>query len=140
MSVMDVRVIPWWRKNISLKNCVQIILLSFIGETYLIVQKYHSRLVMLLQDWSHHYISFVVAIMNSWIVTMYQSALWKLICASCHSFPFLFRLPRTWIMSNSAGVSGKPRTLTLPVHLVHGPIFWWSHSYSNAFVTLYVLF
>ena len=42
--------------------------------------------VMLLQDWSHHYSSFIVVIIDSWIVTVYLSA-------KCHSFPFLFRLP-----------------------------------------------
>ena len=51
--------------------------------------------VMLLQYWSHHY-SFMIVIINSWIVTMYRSAPWKLI-SMCHSFHFLFRLPWTWV-------------------------------------------
>ena len=60
--------------------------------------------VMLLQDLSHHYRSF----MNWWIVTVYPSALWKLICSTCHGFHVLFRLPRTsFFMSNSVGDSRK---------------------------------
>ena len=44
--------------------------------------------VMFLQDWSHHKRSIVVVIINSWIITMYPSAPWKLICSTCQfSFP-----------------------------------------------------
>ena len=65
-----------------------------------------------------------------------KEALW-----SCHTFPFLFRLPWTWLfMSDSVGVSRKKqRTLTLPKHLVHAPSFYWSPSCSFTFVNLYVL-
>ena len=63
---------------------------------------------MLLQNWSHHYRSFMVVIMNLWIVTVYTSAPWKVICSTCHDIPFLFPLPCTWLfMSNLAGVSRK---------------------------------
>ena len=63
--------------------------------------------VMLLKDWHHHYISFMVVIMNSWIVTMYPIAPWKLLFYStCHIFHFLFILPWIWLsMINSADVS-----------------------------------
>ena len=78
--------------------------------------------VMLLQDWSHHYRSFIVVTMNSLIVNVFPSVPWKLICSTCQ-FSFLFRLSRTWLfMSNSACVSRKKqRALILPVHLVHAP-------------------
>ena len=39
---------------------------------------------------------------------MYPSALREPNCSTCHSFPFLFRLPRAWLfIGNSAGVSKK---------------------------------
>ena len=63
---------------------------------------------VMLQVWCHHYRSYVVVIMNSWVVTVYSFAPWKLICSTCHSFPLLFCLQRAWLfMSNSAGVSIK---------------------------------
>ena len=83
----------------------------------------------------------MVVIMNSWIVTMYPSAPWKLICSTCHSFPFLFRLPRTWLLWATRRVFlEKQRTLTLPMHLVHVPSFNWSLCKSLTFVNLYMLF
>ena len=39
--------------------------------------------VMLLQDWSHHFRNFMVVIMDSWIITLYPSSLWKLISSIC---------------------------------------------------------
>ena len=58
--------------------------------------------------WSHYHRSFMLVTMNSWIVTVYPFASWKLICSTYHSFPFFFRLPWTWIfMSNPVGVSRK---------------------------------
>ena len=61
---------------------------------------------MLLQNWSHHYRSFMTVIMHSWIVTVYPCAPWKLICSTYHSFPLLFRLPWNWhFMSISADAS-----------------------------------
>ena len=63
---------------------------------------------VMLQDWSYHYRSSMVINMNSWIFPVYSSAPSKLICSMCQRFPFLVRLPRTWLlMSNSAGVSRK---------------------------------
>ena len=63
---------------------------------------------MLLQDWSRQYRNFMVVILNSWIVTVYPFAPWKMTCSMCHSFSFLFLLHRTWrFMSNSTGVSRK---------------------------------
>ena len=44
---------------------------------------------MLLYDWSHHYISLTVVIMNSWIVTMHPSAAWGLIWSMCQIEVFL---------------------------------------------------
>ena len=75
--------------------------------------------VVLLQDWN-----FMVVIINSWIVTVCQSATWTLICSTCHNFPLLFRLPRTWLLWATQRVFvEKRRTLTQPVHPVHAPRF-----------------
>ena len=53
---------------------------------------------------------FMVVIMKPWIVMVFPSAPWKLICSRCHIFPFLFRLPLTWLfMSNTAGVYRKAK-------------------------------
>ena len=65
--------------------------------------------VMLLQNWSYmyHCRGFMVVIINLWTITVYPSAPWDLVCATC-PFTFLFRLPWTWLlMSNLAGVSRK---------------------------------
>ena len=81
--------------------------------------------VMLLHEWSHHYRSFMVVIMNSWIITVYQFATWAStnLFSVYNNFPLLFRLPWTWLfMSNSTNVSRK--AVTLPVQLVHVPSFF----------------
>ena len=85
--------------------------------------------IMLLRDWSHSYKSSMVVIMNSWIFVVFPSAPWKPICSTCHSFPILFRLPRTWLfMSNSVGVSKSRRRLPYRcMHLVHAPSFQVAH-------------
>ena len=63
--------------------------------------------VMLLHHWSYHYRNFMVLIMNSWIVTVYSSAPWKLICSTCHSF-FSFDYPGLdFFISNSASITRK---------------------------------
>ena len=64
------------------------------------------------------YKSYVVFIMNSWIVTVYPSATWELICLTCHNFPFLYP---GLCMSNLAGVSRKPRGRLPNRCLVHAP-------------------
>ena len=56
-------------------------------------------------------------------------------------FPFLFRLPWTWLfMNNSVGVSRKTKDAYPPGDLVHGPRFYWSPSCSFTFVASFVLF
>ena len=58
------------------------------------------------------------------------------ICSSCYSFPFLFRLPWTWLfMSNSVGASRTAED-TLLAHLVHAPSFYWSLNCSFTFVCI----
>ena len=48
----------------------------------------------------------MVVVMNTWIVTAYPSAPWKRVCSTCHSFPFLCRLPWPWLfMWHSPDVS-----------------------------------
>ena len=49
--------------------------------------------VMLLQNWTHHYKSFMVVIVKLWIVTVYPSASWEPICSPWHSFLFFFVYP-----------------------------------------------
>ena len=85
-----------------------------------------TGLVMLLQDWSHHYRSFIDVTMNSWIVTVYSSALLEPICPPCYIFSFLFRLLRTWLcMSNLAGVSSKKVRLPFQWTVSMLPDFSW---------------
>ena len=70
--------------------------LSVNMQTFCIVLDFLNMFIF-LQDWSHHYRSFMVIIMNSWILSVHPSASWKLICSTCHSFHFLLHLPWTWL-------------------------------------------
>ena len=84
---------------------------------------------------------FYVVIINSWILTVHPSAPWKLICSTCHSFPFLCLLSWTWLfMSNSAGVSRKAEE-SYPTG-ASGPCseFLMEFELLISFVTLFVLF
>ena len=66
----------------------------------------------------------MVVIMNSWVVVVYPSAPWEPICSPCHSFPFLFCLPRTWLLWATLWVFlEQQRTLTLLAHLFHALVF-----------------
>ena len=48
----------------------------------------------------------VVSLTYPWF--NFSSAPWESICSSCHNFPFLFRLPCTWLcMNSSVDVSRK---------------------------------
>ena len=69
---------------------------------------------MLPQDWSHNYRrSLMVVIMNLLIVTVHPAARWEPIYSTCHSLPFLFRLPWTWLFMNKwAAFSRKSRGST----------------------------
>ena len=85
--------------------------------------------VMTLQDWCHHYRSFMVVIKNSWIVTVYPSAPWKLIGQRVvvylssfvyHGLDFLWATRQMFLE--------KQRTLTLPLNLFH------AHSFNGVWV------
>ena len=87
---------------------------------------------MLLQDWSHHNRSFMVVIMNCWIVMLYPSAPWKLILFTMLEFPPLFSSTSdVTLYENSAGFSlEKQRMLTMllvfsRIWVVHLPLFLW---------------
>ena len=93
--------------------------------------------VILLQDWGRQYRCYVVVIMNMWIVKVCASTPWKPICPTCHSFPFPFHVPRTWLRQNTADV---PRKAAVAYNIsATGLYFYWSPSFSFNFVALYVL-
>ena len=57
-----------------------------------------------------------IVVMNLWIVTVYPSAPWKLICTTWHSFPFIFRLPALDVLRATRCVFLEmQRTHILPV-------------------------
>ena len=72
--------------------------------------------VMLLQDWSYHYRSFTIVTTNSWIVTVYRTAPWNLICSPCHGFPFpFFFLPSIWLFKSKGRLPYRCNLSMLPV-------------------------
>ena len=88
------------------------------------LQLCYSTRVMLLQNLSYRFRSFMVIIMNSWIVTVYPSAPWEPVCSMCHSFlsSFVYSgLDSLW--ATRRVFQEKQRTLTQPVHLVNDPNF-----------------
>ena len=94
--------------------------------------------VMLLQDWCHHFRSFMIVIMNSRIVTVYhlhmRTDLFNaLVFLSSFVYPgHDFLWATRWVFLE------RQRTLTLPVHVVHAPSFLVEFEFT--FVSLYVLF
>ena len=71
-----------------------------------------------------HIVKFIYILINSWIVTVYPSAPWKLICSLFHRFlsslvyhelDFLWATRRVFLETQ--------RMFKLPVHLVHAPSF-----------------
>ena len=88
--------------------------------------------------WSHHYRS------SEWSSLWTRgSLLCEPICSTCNSFPFLFRLPRTWhFISNSAVVSrkakdGYPSDAPGPCSHI---FFFAEFELLFAFVSLYMIF
>ena len=136
----------------SFHNAYVMPLLAVTTHTFSIVLDFWQlgiwNRVLLLQDWSHYYRSFIVVIMSSWIVTVYASASWKLICLTCHIFPILCRysidtqekLIFLWMNNFTRRVFlEKLGTPAPPVHLDHNPCFWLIAICSFTFVTLFVL-
>ena len=101
----EIRIISLW----SLISCVVFPFLLWFDRFWFVclcLYQFWWNRVILLQDRSHYDRSFMGVFMDWWTVTVYQSAQWKLICSTCHSYPFLFRLPCACLfMSNSADVS-----------------------------------
>ncbi len=71
---------------------------------------------------------------------VWPSQKWDMTCFLCHSFPSSFNTGHDIIWSTRRVFHEKQRTLTLPVHLVHTPSFWWSPGRSFIFSFLCVLF
>ena len=89
--------------------------------------------VMLSADWDHRYRNSMVVTMN-WLTNMVRpSQTWEMTCFPCHSFPSLFYTGHDIIWATWRVFHEKQRTLTLPVHLVHTPSFWWSPGRSFIF-------
>ena len=104
--------LQYLRKEFLYHNSYVMPELAAITQTFCVVLEFLQfdfwNTVILLQDWSYHCRSFMDVIMNSWIVMVYLSAPWKLICSTCHSLPFLFCLPwNILFIRNSAGVPRK---------------------------------
>ena len=96
--------------------------------------------VMLSSDWDHRSRNSMVATMNLLTNMVWPSQTWEMTCFLCHSFPSSFNTGHDIIWATRWVFHEKQRTLTLPVHLVHAPSFWWSLGRSFLFSFFYVYF
>ncbi len=104
------------------------------------LQKSCRNRVMLSSDWNHRSRNSLVGTMNLLTNMVWPSQTWEMTYFLCHSFPSSFNTGQAIKWETRRRFHEKQRTLTLPVHLVHAPSFWWSPGRSFIFSFLYVLF